>query len=262
MAEGKLQGKTAIVTGGARGIGRAIALQLARDGASVLVTDLNEAGAKGVEKEITAAGGTAVSLRSDVADEASVVTSVARAVERFSRLDIMVANAGIIQIKPILEMTLADWERTMAVNTTGVFLCFREAARQMVAQGNGGRLLATASIAAKRGSPFQAHYQASKSAVVGFVRSAAWEFGSHGITVNCYCPGIVDTDMWQLIDRDRGRLLGKEPGELIKEMATHSPLGRVEVPEDVAPLVSFLASEESRYITGQAINVCGGVCMW
>ena len=262
MADGKLQGKVAIVTGGARGIGRAIALQLARDGARVTVTDVNEAGAKAVEKEITGAGGAAISLGGDVTDETSVTSTVARTVERFGRLDIMVANAGIIQIKPILELTLADWERTMAVNTTGVFLCFREAARQMVAHGGGGRLLATASIAAKRGSPFQAHYQASKSAVVGLVRSAAWEFGAHGITVNCYCPGIVDTDMWQLIDRERGRLLGRQPGELIKEMATLSPLGRVEVPEDVAPLVSFLASEESRFITGQAINVCGGVVMW
>jgi meso-butanediol dehydrogenase/(S,S)-butanediol dehydrogenase/diacetyl reductase len=112
------------------------------------------------------------------------------------------------------------------------------------------------------GSPFQSHYQASKSAVVGLVRSAAWELGQHGITVNCYCPGIVDTDMWKIIDRERGKLLGKQPGELFKEMATRSPLGRTEVPEDVAPLVSFLASEDSRYITGQAINVCGGVVMW
>jgi len=262
MAEGKLAGKVAIVTGAARGIGRAIARRLAEDGAAVVVADLNEPGALAVAQEIEQVGGQALAVRVDVAEESGPASLVTRTVERFGRLDIMVANAGIIQIKPILELTAADWDHLFAVNTRGVFLCFQAAARQMIAQGQGGRLLATASIAAKRGSPFQAHYQASKSAVVGLVRSAAWEFGSYGITVNCYCPGIVDTDMWQLIDRERGRLLGLQPGELIKQMATTTPLGRIEVPEDVAPLVSFLASDESRYITGQAINVCGGVVMW
>ncbi len=262
MAEGKLAGKVAVVTGAARGIGRAIAERLAQDGASVVASDIDEPGAQAVAEGITAAGGAAAAIRADVAAESDPAQLVAQTVERFGRLDVMVANAGIIQIKPILELTAADWDRTFAVNVRGVFLCVQAAARQLVAQGQGGRLLATASIAAKRGSPFQAHYQASKAAVVGFVRSAAWEFGPHGITVNCYCPGIVDTDMWQMIDRERGRLLGKQPGELIKEQAGLSPLGRIEVPDDVAPLVSFLASEESRYITGQAINVCGGVVMW
>jgi meso-butanediol dehydrogenase/(S,S)-butanediol dehydrogenase/diacetyl reductase len=262
MAEGKLAGKVAVVTGAARGIGRAIAERLAQDGASVVASDIDEPGAQAVAEGITAAGGAAAAFRADVAAEGDPAQLVAQTVERFGRLDVMVANAGIIQIKPILDLTAADWDRTFAVNVRGVFLCVQAAARQMVAQGQGGRLLATASIAAKRGSPFQAHYQASKAAVVGFVRSAAWEFGPHGITVNCYCPGIVDTDMWQLIDRERGRLLGRQPGELIKEQAALSPLGRIEVPDDVAPLVSFLASEESRYITGQAINVCGGVVMW
>jgi meso-butanediol dehydrogenase/(S,S)-butanediol dehydrogenase/diacetyl reductase len=262
MAEGKLSGKVAVVTGAARGIGRAIAERLAQDGASVVASDIDEPGAQAVAEGITAAGGAAAAIRADVAAEGDPAQLVAQTVERFGRLDVMVANAGIIQIKPILELTAADWDRTFAVNVRGVFLCVQAAARQLVAQGQGGRLLATASIAAKRGSPFQAHYQASKAAVVGFVRSAAWEFGPHGITVNCYCPGIVDTDMWQMIDRERGRLLGKQAGELIKEQAALSPLGRIEVPDDVAPLVSFLASEESRYITGQAINVCGGVVMW
>jgi len=262
VADGKLAGKVAVVTGAARGIGRAIAQRLAQDGASVMVSDIDEPGAQAVAAGIAAAGGTAAAWRADVAEEAGPAHLVAQTVERYGQLDVMVANAGIIQIKPLLDLTAADWDRTFAVNARGVFLCFQAAARQMVAQGHGGRLLATASIAAKRGSPFQAHYQASKAAVVGFVRSAAWECGPHGITVNCYCPGIVDTDMWQQIDRERGRLLGKQPGELLQEQARLSPLGRIEVPDDVAPLVSFLASEESRYITGQAINVCGGVVMW
>jgi meso-butanediol dehydrogenase/(S,S)-butanediol dehydrogenase/diacetyl reductase len=262
VAESKLAGKVAVVTGGARGIGRAIALQLARDGAAVVVADLNREGAGTVAGEIEAAGGRAVAAGVDVADAASQDALVAEAVDRLGRLDVMVANAGIIQVKPLVELEPEDWDRTFAVNVRGVFLSFRAAARTMIGQGQGGRLLATASIAAKMGSPYQSHYQASKAAVTGLVRSAAWELGQHGITVNCYCPGIVDTDMWQYIDRERGRLMGRQPGELFKEMSSRSPLGRTEVPEDVAPLVSFLASEDSRYITGQAINVCGGVVMW
>lgn len=259
---GKLHGKVAIVTGGAQGIGRAIARQLAADGASVSVGDLNEGGATHVAEEISAGGGSAAGMRVDVSDTESVTHLVEATVRRFGRLDVMVANAGIIQVKPFLDLTTEDWDRTFAVNVRGVFLSFQAAARQMMAQGDGGRLLATASIAGKMGSPYQAHYQSSKAAVIGMVRSVAWEFGRSGITVNCYCPGVVDTEMWRHIDQERGRLLGKQPGEVLREMPARIPLGRVEVPEDVAPLVSFLASEDSRYITGQAINVCGGMVMW
>jgi meso-butanediol dehydrogenase/(S,S)-butanediol dehydrogenase/diacetyl reductase len=262
MAEGKLAGKVVVVTGAARGIGRAISLQLAHDGATIVVADLNRDGAAAVAAEVEAAGGRAAGMWVDVTDETGPSYLVTQTVAQFGRIDVMVANAGIIHVKPLVDLSAAEWDATFAVNVRGVFLSFQAAARQMIAQGGGGRLLATASIAAKMGSPFQAHYQASKSAVVGLVRSAAWEFGSHGITVNCYCPGVVETDMWQYIDRERGQLLGRSPGELFKEMAARSPLGRTEVPEDVAPLVSFLASEESRFITGQAINVCGGMVMW
>ena len=262
MAGEKLSGKVAIVTGGAQGIGRAISLRLAQDGAGVVVADLNEERAGGVANEIVSAGGRALPVRVDVADAASTAQLIERTVRDLGRVDVMVANAGIIQVKPFLDVTVDDWDRTFAVNVRGVFLSLQSAARQMIDQGDGGRLLATASIAAKMGSPYQAHYQSSKAAVVGMVRSVAWELGKHGITVNCYCPGVVDTDMWRYIDLERGKLMSRQPGELLKEMATRIPLGRVEVPEDVAPLVSFLASEESGYITGQAINVCGGMVMW
>ena len=260
--EPKLAGKVAIVTGAARGIGRAIARQLVADGAVVAVADIDESGAQNAAHELADAGGQALAMRVDVTDAASQAALVAGTVGRFGRLDVMVANAGIIHVKPLVELTVEEWDRMFAVNVRGVFLSFQAAGRQLISQGHGGRLLATASIAAKMGSPFQSHYQASKAAVVGMVRSAAWEFGSHGITVNCYCPGMVDTDMWRYIDRERGKLLGKQPGELWREMAARSPLGRTEVPEDVAPLVSFLASEDGRYITGQALNVFVGVVMW
>ena len=262
MAGEKLSGKVAIVTGGAQGIGRAISLRLAADGAALTVADLNDEKAGAVANEIIAAGGKAIPARVDVADAASTAELIERTVRELGSVDVMVANAGVIQVKPFLDLSSEDWDRTFAVNVRGVFLSLQAAARQMVEQGKGGRLLATASIAAKMGSPYQAHYQSSKAAVVGMVRSVAWELGPHGITVNCYCPGVVDTDMWKYIDLERGKLMGRQPGELLKEMANRIPLGRVEVPDDVAPLVSFLASDESRYITGQAINVCGGMVMW
>src|SRR5436190_11097373 len=164
MADGKLSGKVAVVTGAARGIGRAIVERLAQDGASVVVSDIDEPGAQAVAAGISSAGGTAAAIRADVTEEDGPARLVAQTVEQFGKLDVMVANAGIIQVQPILDLTAADWDRTFAVNTRGVFLCFQAAARQIVAQGQGGRLLATASIAAKRGSPFQAHYQASKAA--------------------------------------------------------------------------------------------------
>jgi meso-butanediol dehydrogenase/(S,S)-butanediol dehydrogenase/diacetyl reductase len=262
MTTDTLAGKVAIVTGAARGIGRAIATQLATDGAAVALADLDGAGAEEAAAILRTMGAHTLGAHVDVTDEASQQELVARTVAEFGRVDVMVANAGIIHVAPIVGMAVEDWDRMFAVNVRGVFLSFKVAAQQLIAQGGGGRLLATASIAGKMGSPFQAHYQASKAAVIGMVRSAAWEFGEHGITVNCYCPGIVDTDMWRHIDAERGKRLGKAPGQLFKEQAPRSPLGRTEVPEDVAPLVSFLASEGSRYITGQAINVDGGVVMW
>jgi meso-butanediol dehydrogenase/(S,S)-butanediol dehydrogenase/diacetyl reductase len=261
-AHGKLAGKVAVVTGGARGIGRAIALRLAQDGAAVVVGDLSGEGAERVAGEIEAAGGCALGAAVDVTASGGPAALVAQAVARFGHLDVMVANAGIIQVKPIVELTADDWDRMFAVNVRGVFLSFQAAGRQLIEQGRGGRLLATASTAAKIGSPYQSHYQASKAAVTGLVRSAAWEFAPYGITVNCYCPGVVETDMWREIDVRRGKLLGHEPGWLSGEMVKRIPLGRLETPEDVAPLVSFLASEDSRYITGQSINVCGGMVMW
>src|SRR5688500_7999107 len=168
---GKLNGKVAIVTGGAQGIGRAISLRLAQDGAAVAVADLNEAKAGSVANEIVSAGGRALPRRVDVVDAGSTAEVLAPTVRDLGRVDVMVANAGVIQVKPFLDLSPDDWDRTFAVNVRGVFLSLQAAARQMIAQGEGGRLLATASIAAKMGSPYQAHYQSSKAAVVGMVRS-------------------------------------------------------------------------------------------
>lgn len=257
-----LSGKVVVVTGAAGAIGKAIAMHLALDGARVAVADLRVDAAEAVATDIRAAGGDAWATSVDVTKDDGPSTMVDAVVGHFGRLDAMIANAGILTINPILDMPVAEWDRTFSVNTRGVFLCFQAAARHLVKQDEGGRLIATASIAAKIGSPYQAHYQSSKSAILGLVRSAAWEFGPHGITVNCFCPGNVDTPMWDLIDRERGGRMGKAPGELFKEVASRSPLGRTQVPGDIPPLVSFLVSDGSRAITGQSINVDNGVVMF
>jgi meso-butanediol dehydrogenase/(S,S)-butanediol dehydrogenase/diacetyl reductase len=257
-----LEGKVVIVTGAAGAIGRAISAHLAAEGARVVVADLKGEDAAAVADSIRRDGHEAWSTTVDVTHEDGPSDLVTETVRHYGRLDAMIANAGILSVRPILEMSAAEWDRVFAVNTRGVFLCFQAAARQLVAQQTGGRLVATASISAKIGSPFQAHYQSSKSALLGLVRSAAWEFGPHGITVNAFCPGNVDTPMWGIIDRDRGALLGKAPGELFREVAGRSPLGRTQVPSDIPPLVAFLVSDGSAAITGQAINVDNGVVMY
>ena len=257
-----LEGKVIIVTGAAGAIGRAISAFLAADGARVITADLNASAVEALAESIRADGHDAWATTVDVTLDDGPESLVRATVEHYGRVDAIVANAGILSIRPILEMPVAEWDRIFAVNTRGVFLCFQAAARQMVAQGTGGRLIATASISAKMGTPFQAHYQASKAALLGLVRSAAWEFGPRGITVNAFCPGNVDTPMWSMIDRDRGALMGKAPGELFKEVAGRSPLGRTQIPSDIPPLVSFLVSDGSGAITGQAINVDNGVVMY
>lgn len=262
QAGASLTGKVVILTGAAGSIGRAIASRLSADGARVAVADLTLALAEPVAQALRDAGGDAWATTVDVTRDDDPERLVTDTVAHFGRLDAMIANAGILTINPILDMPVSEWDRTFAVNTRGPFLCFQAGARHLVAQGQGGRLIATASIAAKIGSPYQAHYQASKAALLGLVRSAAWEFGPHGITVNAFCPGNVATPMWDLIDRERGGRMGKAPGELFREVASRSPFGRTQVPDDIAPLVSFLVSDGSHAITGQAINVDNGVVMY
>jgi NAD(P)-dependent dehydrogenase (short-subunit alcohol dehydrogenase family) len=272
-----LKGKVAIVTGAGRklGIGRGIAMRLARDGADVAVADICREfdefpgyalgmweGLKETADQISALGVRGLPVRVDVTDAAQVDEMVRQTVEVLGRLDIIVNNAGgVVGPAPVIAMEEAAWNKTMAINATGAFLCSRAAARQMMAQGQGGKIINISSISGKRGEPFMAAYCAAKAAVISLTRTMAVELGAVNIQVNAVCPGDVDTDLlrwgWQL----EAGMRGTSYEEVVKVATSRIPLGRLEVPEDVANLVAFLASRESDYITGQAINVDGGIVM-
>jgi meso-butanediol dehydrogenase/(S,S)-butanediol dehydrogenase/diacetyl reductase len=257
-----LDGKVAIVTGAARGIGEAVASRLARDGAAVIVSDINGPGAATVAQSIEQGGGRARSLMADVTNADEVAQLVGGAVEAFGRLDILVNNAGTAAVGLLLETDEQTWDTLMRVNAKGTLLCSQAAARRMIEQGEGGRIINNASGAGKiapgRDVPLGA-YAASKHAVVGLTKQFGLELAQYGILVNCVCPGIVDTSMWDLIDREIARVQGVPVGSVKDQAVASIPLGRIEQPVDVANLIVFLASDDADYITAQALNVCGGI---
>ena len=258
----KLQGKTVLITGAGRGIGRGIALRLAADGADVVINDVNKENANKVAKEIQDLGRKSFAVVADVTNSSQVNAMVDKVVAEFGKLDVMINNAGIAHIKATVELEEADWDRTLAGNLKGTFLGAKAAAKQMIKQKS-GKIINAASIAGHMGFPFLSHYTASKYGVIGFTQALAKELGGHGITVNAYCPGIVGTDMWELVDEEMGKYLGLPKGETVKKFCNDLIVlgGKIETPEDVACLVSYLASSDADYMTGQAINICGGICM-
>ena len=253
--------RIAIVTGAAGGIGRAIALRLAKDGLDVAVTDVqvNKGQLDDVSAQIKKQGRRSIAIVGDVSDEKAVNETVDQTVKELGRLDVFVANAGIAQVKPLLEVTLQDWDRMMAVNLRGVFLSYKAAARQMIKQGHGGKIIGAASIVAYRPFGLLSHYSASKWGVRGLTQGAAMEWAKHGITVNAYCPGIVGTAMWELIDEHLAKSEGLKKGQALEKYSNLIHLGRVSVPEDVASFVSYLASPDSDYMTGQSVMIDGGI---
>ncbi|MBC3191584.1 acetoin reductase [Pseudonocardia sp. C8] len=251
----------AVVTGAGRGIGRGIALRLARDGHAVAVNDLDAGGASAVADEIGAAGGTARAYPADVTDPDAVTALVNQVVDDLGGLDVMVANAGIAQVKPLLEVTPDDLRKIFEVNVFGVVYCLQAAARVMIDRGTGGKIVNAASIAGHSGFDLLGHYSATKFAVRALTQAAAKELAPHRITVNAYCPGIVGTDMWDLIDEQMGARSGAAKGETLEEYSQMIPLGRVQTADDVAAFVSYLAGPDSDYMTGQSVMIDGGIVM-
>lgn len=249
------------ITGAARGIGKAIALRLAKDGHHIAVSDLLSMAEEleATRKEIESRGVRAIALHGDVADHRSVKKLISDTAEHLGSLDVMVANAGIAQTKALLDVSPEEYDKVHAVNGRGVFLCYTEAARQMIRQGTGGKIIGASSIAGHKGFPLLGVYCSSKFGVRALTQSAAQEWAKHGITVNAYCPGIVDTQMWVEVDADLGAINKVGKGESMKAMATGIALGRVSTGMDVAGLVSWLASPDSNYMTGQSLLIDGGM---
>ena len=255
----RFEGAVVLVTGGAGGIGAAVARSLALEGAHVAVADRDLGRAEGIASEIAMSGGRASAHRLDVVNEESVRDTVEGVRTRFGSITHGVAAAGIIATHSFLELTGRDWDRTLAVNLKGTFLTIQAIARQMVDSSRGGSLVAISSVAGRSGRPSATDYAASKAGVISLVRSAALALAADRITVNAVCPGIVDTDMTRAIHVDRARSAGVTPVESLASLVATIPLGRIETVEDVANAVAFLLSSEGSYITGQALNVCGGL---
>ncbi|MED4989055.1 3-oxoacyl-[acyl-carrier-protein] reductase [Parageobacillus toebii] len=245
-----LQGKVALVTGASRGIGRAIALELARQGAKVAVNYAgNEAKANEVVEEIKNMGGEAFAIQADVSNAEAVDQMVKSVLERFERIDILVNNAGITRDNLLMRMKEEEWDDVMNINLKGVFNCTKAVTRPMMKQRY-GRIVNIASIVGVSGNPGQANYVAAKAGVIGLTKTAARELASRNITVNAVAPGFITTDMTDRLSE-----------ELKAEMLKQIPLARFGEPEDVAKVVSFLVSDAASYMTGQTLHVDGGMVM-
>jgi meso-butanediol dehydrogenase / (S,S)-butanediol dehydrogenase / diacetyl reductase len=256
----RFEGKVALVTGGARGIGRAIAERLADEGAAVGVLALRHAAVEQAAAELTARGARAIAIAADVADEHAMARAVNELVDAFGRLDVMVNNAGTIAIAPVVETSVETWDRVIDVNLRGVFLGSREAARQMIAQGDGGRIVNASSGAGRQGNRDIAAYAATKAGVIGFTQSLAVELAPHGITVNAYCPGhVTSTPMWDAIDATVTERTREPAGAAKRAAEAEAPLGRAGRPEEVAAAVAYLASDEAAFVTGEALLIDGGL---
>ncbi len=257
----RFENKTVVVTGGNKGIGYAVAERFAEEGANVVIASVEDQVHEAAEI-LRRTGARVLPVLCDVTDSAAVTQLYDAAEAEFGAVDVSFQNAGIITIARIEDLSEQDWDRTMEVNTKGVFLCCKEAIRRMRASGKGGRLISTASGQAREGFIYTPHYAASKFGVMGLTQSLAKEVATEGITVNAICPGIIETDMWAYNDRVWGQMLGDYgPGELMAEWVGNIPMKRAGQGKDVAGLVAFLASEDAAYITGQTINVDGGLIM-
>ncbi len=254
-----LQKKTIVVTGAGQGIGRGIALRLAKDGASIALVDLKADKLEAVRREVEALGAQATTFTADVSKRDDIYAAIDHAETALGGFDVIVNNAGIAQVKPLADVMPEDVERIFRINVDGVIWGIQAAAKKFIARGHKGKIINASSIAGHDGFAMLGVYSATKFAVRALTQAAAKEYASHGITVNAYCPGIVGTDMWVEIDERFSELTGAPKGETYKKYVDGIALGRAQTPEDVAALVAFLASDDSDYITGQAILTDGGI---
>ena len=263
---GRLDKLVTVVTGAGRGIGRAIALRYAAEGAQLAITDVHEDNLRAVEDELRNAGAAVEALHSDIGDPAQSRAMVDRVVQRFGRIDVLVNNAGVVRVRPLLELTPEDWDYVNDVNARGLFFAMQAGARRMLEQAPltagrpRGRIVNIASIGGRIGRPMFAAYAASKAAVISITQSGASGLAPH-VTVNAICPGVVDTEMWRTIDREWTQADGRPVGSAWRDRIAGIPMQRPELAEDLAGMAVFLASADADYVTGQSYHVDGGMVM-
>lgn len=254
-----VKGKVVLVTGAAQGIGRGIALRLAKDGADIALVDLKADKLEAVAQEVRALGRKASIFAADISKRDEVYAAVDHAEKELGGFDVIINNAGIAQVKAIADVTPEDTDRIFKINIDGVLWGIQAAAAKFKARGHKGKIINASSIAGHDGFALLGVYSATKFAVRALTQAAAKEYASAGITVNAYCPGIVGTDMWVEIDERFAEITGAAKGETYKKYVDGIALGRAQTPDDVAALVAFLSSDDSDYITGQAILTDGGI---
>ena len=266
----RLDGKLAIVTGAGQGIGKAVALRLSREGADVVVADINTQTAAGTSEQIRSLNRRALSCPLDVASLSEIQSMVDCTVAQFGQIDILVNAAGVAQTGLFVDLTEQQWDRVIDTNLKGTTFCVQAVGRRMInqvpeqvrtedrADSSHGKIVNFSSISGRRGRAEQVAYAASKAAIISVTQSAALAFAPYNINVNAVCPGVVPTAMWEKIDRDRGRIAGLAPGESMKTFIERTALKRPGSTDDVAGVVAFLCSPDSDYMTGQTLNVDGG----
>jgi meso-butanediol dehydrogenase/(S,S)-butanediol dehydrogenase/diacetyl reductase len=257
----RLDEKIALVTGAGRGIGRAMAVRLAQEGAYVVVADIDRRLAEETAVQVAGLGRKSLTLQADVSRRADIEQMVQRSVESMGRIDILMNNAGVLRIQEVLDITEADWDFVCNVNLRGAFFVMQAVARQMIQQGKGGKIVNTASISGKQPEPHFLHYGVSKAGVISMTKSAAVAFGPHHINVNAICPGTTITDMSMMAMHARAERNQVSVEEEIQRRVATLPTGRRNQPEDIAAMAVFLASPDADNITGQAYNVDGGAVM-
>lgn len=254
----RLDGKSALITGAAQGIGKGFAKAYLREGATVAIADINLDAAQATAAEI---GGAAYAVELDVSRQDSIDAAIATVVDRAGKLDILINNAALFDAAETVDITRESYDRLYAVNVAGTLFTMQAAARQMIAQGHGGKIINMASQAGRRGEPLVLVYCSTKAAVISMTQSAGLNLIRHGINVNAIAPGVVDGAHWQHVDAMFARLEGKEPGQKKAEVEAGVPAGRFATPDDLTGMAVFLASDEANYIVSQCYNVDGGQWM-
>ncbi len=257
----RMQGKVAIVTGAARGIGRAIAERYAAEGATCAIADIDLAGAQGTARAIEKGGGAAFPVSLDVTRAESIRVMLEAVVSEAGRVDVLVNNAGVVEVQPLFEIDERAWERVFSVNVKGLFFTLQAVARRMVDQNGGGKIINLASEAGQRADGMVIAYSATKAAVISITKTASLALIRHGINVNAISPGVVDTTMWVEVDRLFGKWRGTDVGVTRRETEREVPFGRFGKPEDLTGIAVFLATSDSDYMLGQTVNVDGGRVM-